>query len=150
MAFIEQTIYSELVAATGLNALIGTRVYPLVAPEGATMPAIVIQRISGGQISSLGGFSGLERPRFQFSCYGDTYGAAKNAARQLRIAIEDSTNLKAVCENDIDQYDKDAKLFRSTVDFYIWANVDLVNLTGDNNFAEEHIDFANEHWDFAN
>ena len=123
--FIEQTIFSELAANPGIEAIVGQRIYPLVAPEGATMPAIVIQRISGGQINSLSGFSGIERPRFQFSCYGSKYVEAKNAARQLRKAVEASTELKAVCENDIDQYDNEADLFRCTVDFYIWAEVVL-------------------------
>lgn len=147
MAFIEKTIYSELIAAPALTALISTRVYPLVLPEGCARPAIVIQKISTDGFNSLDGANDLEYPRFQFSCYGESYSSAVSVALQLKEAVKGSALLKEYLSSERDDYEPETKLFRRTVDFMIWAVSAPESV---NEFADHNVNFAGTDWNFAN
>ena len=70
MATIEEALKGLLVANVGVNAVVAGRVYPVVHPQGASLPAIVYQRISGVRVGQHGAVSGLAHPRFQFTLPG--------------------------------------------------------------------------------
>jgi hypothetical protein len=63
---------------------IGDRVFPLTLPQGATLPAIVYQRVSPRSTSTHDGAGGVVSPRFQFKCWASTYAAAC----ALRVALK--------------------------------------------------------------
>src|SRR3989337_1311628 len=88
MATIEEAVYARTVGYSEVAALIGTRCYPLVAPQDAVMPAVVYQRISGSPERSHSGFSSLSQTRFQFTCEADSYSSAKAVAQALRRCWE--------------------------------------------------------------
>lgn len=121
---VESDLYGYLSTYAGLTALISTRIYPLVAPQNVTKPYCTYQKISLERKYSHQGFSDLQRPRLQVSCYGETYGQARTVADQLIVALEawpGAANIQAVfVENEIDLYDYDTGLHYTPVDFYCY------------------------------
>ena len=78
---IESTVYSTLSGASAVSSLVGSRIYPLVRPQGDALPAIVYQRISTVPVNSLDGDSGLDEVRIQIACVAPTYAQAKSRDR---------------------------------------------------------------------
>jgi hypothetical protein len=87
MSVIEEALVTRLLADATVAAAVGTRIYPLVAPQGAAMPHIVYQRISGPRVHTHQG-SDLAHPRFQFACNAATYAAAKALANAVREELD--------------------------------------------------------------
>jgi len=52
---IEAGIYSRLSGSTAVTALVGTRVYPQVVPQGASYPNVRFAVISDEVVNALGG-----------------------------------------------------------------------------------------------
>ena len=50
----EQWLYSVLAADSQLAAIVGTRIYAYVAPQGATMPFVVYQNQAGRDVRGVG------------------------------------------------------------------------------------------------
>ena len=69
---IQQQLFTLLSGATEA----GTRVFPLVAPDGVPRPYIVYQRVSAISENVLSGDAGLTNTRFQIDVYSDTYTVA--------------------------------------------------------------------------
>lgn len=86
---IEEGLYSYLSGKAAISALVSTRVYPMLVPQGATYPAISYQKISGNHVRALSGSTaGLANPRIQINCWARTYSAAKSLAEQVRLAMD--------------------------------------------------------------
>lgn len=99
---------------------VSNRVYATVAPD-VSPPYVVYFQVSGLRDYTHGGFSGLSRPRMQFSCYASTYKAAKDVAQEVIDALEGWTGAQACfIQNEIDSYEEDTKLYKTMVDCFIW------------------------------
>lgn len=127
MADIEAVLYAKLIADSGLSALIGTRVYPNVIPQNATLPAIAYQRISTRQTVSHSGPSNLYRPRFQFTAVSTTYANVKAVAGALRDALNGLTDEAttpplgvALMDNETDGFTDASDLYSVRQDYFIW------------------------------
>lgn len=94
MALLEEALFSRITGNVTLAGLIGTRCYPLVAPEGAEYPLIVYQIISESRIDAhfnpdLGhGQTGLVRSRVQFTVVGKSYGELTPVITVLRSLFD--------------------------------------------------------------
>ena len=125
---IETALYSYLASYAGLTALIGDRIYPLVIPEQASLPAIAYQRISTRFTYSHDGDSELDRPRFQFSCVAATAKAAREVRDQVVAALSAySGDMQGVnvgvsfIENEMDGYEpQPTDAYAMRVDALIW------------------------------
>lgn len=127
MSVIEEAMVTRLLADATVAAAVGTRIYPVAAPQGATMPHIVYQRISGPRVHSHDG-SDLAHPRFQFACNAATYAAAKALANAVREEL-DGTHVtqsgvridRIQVQNEMDVFNKSqsqaADTFSTLVDF---------------------------------
>ena len=94
---VEAALYTHLVNHPGLNALVGTRIYPGAAPPDSTDPHIVYTLISDTAEVSHDGPSGLGRVRYQFDCWAGTtpsgvpdQDTAAAIATQLRLALHNA------------------------------------------------------------
>ena len=110
---IESSIY------TAIKSLAGGRVYPIVIPDTASLPAIVYQRISSVPVNSLDGDTGLDSVRIQISAWALTYKEAKNLSDTIRTTLNASA-LKIITENDTDDYEPETKRFRTLTDYVVW------------------------------
>lgn len=130
---VEPVLFTRLTGFGALTALVGKRIYPLVAPQatrqgqGKGLPCIVYQKITGVHVYSHDGEANLAHPRYQFSCYDKTYAGAKAVATQLQAALSawsDMTTSPRVhvcfCDMEMDLYDSTLEAFRVVMDFTIW------------------------------
>jgi hypothetical protein len=120
MIQLEPLIIEHLKANVAVAAIAGTQIYPILIPQNTALPAVTIQRISGGQQNTLGGYNGMERPRIQVDCWATSYTTAKKLGAAIRLAMNSSSEFKAGCESDLDEYDDDSKTFQVSLDFYVW------------------------------
>lgn len=85
---IETDLIARIRSDTAIAALIGSRIYPLVAPEGATKPNITYQLLSSERDRHLLGPSGLVHSTYQFDCWANTMDAARPLAEFLRLRLD--------------------------------------------------------------
>lgn len=131
---VEVGLVSYLTGYAGLTALISTRVYPFMIPQGATMPCVTYQRIDTPRTLSHGdsGATGtLARARIQFSSWAATLSSAMAIAEQLRAALNGKTGsigtapnavtVRAILvDNEMQDFEPDIEMFRVISDYLIW------------------------------
>lgn len=86
---VEKAIRTVLINNSVVNGIVSTRVYSEMAPQSAALPYITTQCISTIPVSSLGGFSGLMKARWQIDCYASTKDGAVVLANAVRLAFVD-------------------------------------------------------------
>jgi hypothetical protein len=111
-------IFSLLSQDAAVNALLGTRIYPLVAPQGAPRPYACYQLIDrvpepgSSKACRLGDVA-----RVQLSLFADTYKELGQLTAAIRAVLDYAEPEEGVCleiDNQHDHHDKDAAcLFRS-------------------------------------
>lgn len=127
---IEQGILNELVGTAGLTAIVGQRIYYVRAPQDVTLPYVVFFKVSGVREHSHEGASGLANPRFQISCFAETYYEAKQIAQQVQSALQgfsgtmggdDGVSVNgSFYVNETDIYEEGTKLYHVALDFILW------------------------------
>lgn len=131
---LRPALFSYLTADSSIAALVGTRVYPVKAPEDETRALIVYSRISGIGDHTLRGVGGLARPRLQIDCWAPTPDVAAQLARLVKARLDgfrgaigtgDSPSVSVAVRgmflaDERDDYDDVAKQYRTSLDFMIW------------------------------
>lgn len=122
-----RAIYSLLTNDATVSGLVGTRVYPGMAPQGCARPFIVYQRVSGEAYPDLDGMTGIVKSRVQVDCYANTYQAASAlyaaAIAALDVSpgtyggIELASILRDTAPQDFIETEVDPKLYRVQQDF---------------------------------
>lgn len=84
---MEQAIIARLLAAAGVAALVGARVYPGALPQGESLPAAICNLISAAPSYSDDGEDGIREDRIQIDCWGSTWTDAKKTARAVVAAL---------------------------------------------------------------
>lgn len=107
-----------------MAALIGTRVYPSVAPQNITTPFVTYRRISALRLSGMGEDIGIVTARFQVDVIAQTYETMRAVMTQVRLAVQrwrDSSSdpevLDTTVENELDTYDDEVDLHHGILDF---------------------------------
>ncbi|MCX6023000.1 MAG: DUF3168 domain-containing protein [Chloroflexi bacterium] len=129
MTTIEEGIAARMTGFSGLSALVAARVYPVRLPQGATLPAVTYQRVSGQRTHTVGGRSNLARHRYQMSCWADSHKVAAAVAEQVRlcwdgfvgvIGTSPGLSVQALVDNDQDMDDPETQTYHIPVDVLIW------------------------------
>jgi hypothetical protein len=129
---MEEALIARLLADTGVAAIAGARVFPGSRPQGAALPAVVLNRISGGPLYADDGEVGLEQARIQIDCWAESYAAAKLLARAVTASLSafegtvGATTFQFIeldIEQDLREGGGDAASypFRTALDFLVWA-----------------------------
>lgn len=116
---VEQQLYSVLAADVPVAALVATRIYPLLMPQGVTLPSISYQRVATAPVEDLEGTQNHEWVRVQVDCWDNDYAGVKALAAAVRTALQ-VTPVYGKLLSEIDDYDSEEKLFRVIQDFNIW------------------------------
>ena len=122
---IEECISSVLSTSTGMNDLISQRYYPVNLPQNPTYPALTYTMIAGDEHHDFEvGF-----PRFQFSCWANTYAQAKAVAKEVKQMFQRRNEpiggtsgcriIQGVYENETDLWDFNTKKYHCPVDMKI-------------------------------
>jgi len=117
----EGAIWSAILASAPVTALVGTRVYPMMLPQGPTFPAVVYQRISTVPDMLVDG-PGFAPIRMQLSMWATTFDGARTLADAVVTALHGyhggELRLSRLI-NLLDDYEPDTKLFRVIADFRV-------------------------------
>ena len=127
---LETGLYTALTGDAGVSALVGTRIYPEIMPQGVTYPAISYQRISTTRTNMLSGVDDFTQVRVQVDCWDDSYSGVKALSAAVKSAIDGVTALgtEAVhhcfmdSERDLSQFDGDREDRRVSMDFMVYLN----------------------------
>lgn len=105
----------------GLSALVGSKVFALVIPQGTKLPCITFQRIGGMPANTLSGHSGLEEIDLQINVWARDYDEAKAIAKAVRAAMPPSgPRFSAHLIEDQDLYEDGTNYFRVNMEFKVW------------------------------
>lgn len=121
---IGTSLYDALRNDSGVAALVSQRIYPLQLPQTPTYEAISYERVSN---TPQNGSTNMRRTRWSISCWAATYGEAHTLANAVKAAMEDyrGGDIKlAMVENEIDDYDDDAEVYRTIVDVMLVTHND--------------------------
>lgn len=119
---ITATFRSLLISDSDLAELVGTRIYPMSAPDTTQTPLIIYQRITETHDAD----TGLTQTRIQTDCYADTYDDVSELAQTVKTAAmhrtfigsrETIVNITFV--NAVDFRDPEARLYRQALDFIV-------------------------------
>ena len=128
---VESQIVSRLAAVSGVTALIASRVYPVIIPQNATLPAVCYQRVSTNRPSCFGNDAGIVQARFQIDCLSESEPGAATGARAVAAAVISalqrwSTNSGSPTVHDIfidnqsEDYEPETKIHRVIIDIIVW------------------------------
>ena len=85
---LEQGLYAHLIGWEWVSGLTGDRVFPVVIPEDADLPAVAYQRISGPRLLAHDGPTGLAEGRVQVTVVGRSYAEAKEIGAGIRHLLD--------------------------------------------------------------
>jgi len=130
---IEQGLFQILTNESTITALVGAKVYWILAPKGATLPYVIASRVATEDTHTVDGAIGLRGGLFQVDCYATDYYtsvAIANAVRKFLGAYRgnlpdtDSTAVQGVLiEKNWDMpYEEGAKgfVYRQLLEFRVW------------------------------
>ena len=129
---IEQALYTLMSNDSTLGGYVGTRIYPSIVPQGAAIPAITYQQISGFRDNVMTGPTGLVESRFQINCWAETYretrilsNAVENILDGFVGTVEKVTIQAIFCvdEGDMPQISPGANVLKrhgKRLDFIVW------------------------------
>ena len=127
---IGKSIYNILSTTTNISNLVGTRIFPNVAPQTTTFPFIIYDVTGVQPNDTKDGASTLDTNDVMISCYSETYSQASDLAQKIRVAMdrinegtyggEQIQSSKFQSYNDIfDDTSGDAGIYRKSLDFEI-------------------------------
>jgi Protein of unknown function (DUF3168) len=124
---LRPALRTHLLNDPAIAALVDTRIFPLVLPQGIMATSIVYTLISGIGDHHMDGPSGLNRPRYQIDAWAASIDAASNLADKIKEridgladTIENVTIQGIFFANEREDYDDEAQLFRKSRDYLIW------------------------------
>ena len=107
----EAVLRSALIAAPAVSALVGNRIYPVLAPATAALPLVTWRRSGVQREQTLGLPMGMPRVSVEYSIYGTTYEQARELADSMRVVLDgyggtaDNTTVKqASLEDESDDF----------------------------------------------
>lgn len=85
---VEAVLQRIIVNDPAVSALIGSRLYPNIIPQGTPNPAMTYQQISGPRGHDMDGAIGLTKARYQINCWAASYAKAKELAEAVRLTLD--------------------------------------------------------------
>ena len=89
MKDICQALYEYLSADADIKKRINGRIYPIVLPQNALLPAIVYSPVLANYDSALQGDTGFVRQTVQFVSHDTTYKKTRELSRLIKKALQD-------------------------------------------------------------
>lgn len=123
---IETALFTRLSGYAGLSALVSARIYPKRAPQNATLPCLVYERVSATRVPALNSDTDIVEARFQITVVASTYSSILSVSTQVRSALQRyrGTVSGIVIDdiqivNDTDIYDPAVEFYQRAIDFEI-------------------------------
>ena len=90
-----KAIYTILTSDSDVNAIVGTRVYPQIAAQGAAFPFIVYVLQDTSPSDTKSGVSTLDEVRYDIVVASETYAEASDLTNKVRTALDRYTGTVA-------------------------------------------------------
>lgn len=127
MARLEAAIYSILSNDANVIAIVSTRIYPLLLPQDADLPALTYSRISTERESAFMTDPGLSTARIQIDVWAETVADMMNLSEKVRAALHRYTPgtaggcqiVESHIDNEISLYEPDTEVYHMVIDFMI-------------------------------
>lgn len=84
----EAVLRTALVGTPAVTSLVGTRIYPVLAPASASLPFVTWRRSGVQREQTLGRPMGMPRVSVEYSIYGTTYEEARQVADAMRLVLD--------------------------------------------------------------
>lgn len=84
----EQLLANALLADPAVAAVLGQRVYPVIAPASAALPFATWRRTGVLREQTLSGPMGKGTVSLTLECYAETYGEARDIADKCRLVLD--------------------------------------------------------------
>lgn len=123
---VGEDIRAELVADAAVAALVGARIYPVAAPQGAPLPFVVYTVVSFLPVPSFDG-TAQSRPalcRVQVDAYAQTYRDAQGVGTAVDSVLGNllRPELNASLDVSRDDFDVEGQAHRVSMEFSVfWA-----------------------------
>lgn len=124
---MEASLFTFLTSDPAVSALIGTRMYPGVIPQGGLQPCIVYAKTSRTRQQLFCGTDGLLLTRIDIDCYAKRYIESVALANAVTAALQDFSGDMAglavprvFLENEIDLSDIEPGLYRQSMTWALW------------------------------
>lgn len=79
----EQATYNLLKSRSQITAIVGTRIFPVLAAQKTTQPYLTYQIISENRIHQLDGVNDLSQGVMQINCWANSPAAVNNLAKTV-------------------------------------------------------------------
>jgi len=90
-----KAIYSILTSNSDVSAIVGTRVYPQIAAQGAAFPFVVYVLQDTSPSDTKSGVSTLDEVRYDIVVASETYAEASDLTNKIRTALDRYTGTVA-------------------------------------------------------
>lgn len=107
----EAVLRFALLENATVAGLVGSRVYPVLAPASASLPFVTWRRSGIEREQTLGVPMGVPRVTVEFSIFGTTYNQARELADAMRLVLDgyggtaDNTQVRQTAlENEVDDF----------------------------------------------
>lgn len=84
----EAVLRSALVGNTSVTSMVGTRVYPLLAPKTAALPFITWRRSGISREHTLAGPMGMPNVSVEMQSFAATYEDVRELADRVRVVLD--------------------------------------------------------------
>lgn len=84
----EAAVRNALIQAQAVTALVGTRIYPVLAPTSAALPFITYRRTGVRREQSFSGPVGVTTTSLDLDIFATTYEAARTLSDLCRLALD--------------------------------------------------------------
>jgi len=84
----EAAIRNTLVSDAGVSAVVGSKIYPVLAPSEAALPFITWRRMAVQRQQSLSGPVGVPSVMLSVDLFAETYEAVRELADKVRLALD--------------------------------------------------------------
>lgn len=113
-----QTVRTVLLAASGVTALVGSRVSPVMRDQSETLPCVTLTLASVAPLNHLDGAPTLDANLVQVDSWAETYTQARDVANACRAALEAAN---VVMNGEFDNYEPEVTEYRVTQEFSVWT-----------------------------
>ena len=113
--------YLALAQDADVAAIVDTRIYRGIAPQGAGYPLVIFRSGGGVDQHTLDGVSSLRNPRVEVEILGETYAIVTDLQKKVRAALM-ASSLAAVPYEPVGDYDDNLSKFFMVQDFSIWIS----------------------------
>ena len=123
----EDSLFSRLSQDAALTAMVSSRVYPVMAPQGVPSPYVVFNKVVEMQTGTYCASDPMVRDLFDFNSYAKSFKQARAVAKALRDSLVDfrgamdGIHVAGIwLDTEMQSLDVEPGLFRVSTSLFIW------------------------------